>query len=400
MIKKINQILVIVLILSFLLVACQPAQTPAVVPPTQAPATQAPATQAPATQAPATQVPPTPTIKVGGQLNYLGWEGYDEAKAFQPLYDATGMVLNTTYVGTNDEVITKLKAGGLGTYDVGDINARYLDIMVASGMLMPLDESRLPNSADLFPAFKDQNYGVRNGKLYAVPAFFGSTSICYNADKVPEPNWDFFMKPEYQGKYAVSSNGLSDTYLWAMSLGLGQDATKWTLDDLAKIKARGMEEFKHAATMITGGGGEMTDLLVRGDVVLVTDCWDQVAVNAQKQGVNIKSVTPAGPIKATLDIYFIFAGAKNVDAAYAWLNQAISPDAMAAMGTDYGSAVTNVKAYPLMDPKFAASLHFDTLNATIARTEFNIMPSPDAVPPHVTLDDITKMFEEIKATVK
>jgi len=184
-----------------------------------------------------------------------------------------------------------------------------------------------------------------------------------------------------------------------MALGLGQDASKWTLDDLAKIKARGTEEFKHAATMITGGGGEMTDLLVRGDVVLVTDCWDQVAVNAQKQNVNVKSVTPPGPIKATLDIYFIFAGAKNVDAAYAWLNQAISPEAMAIMAKDYGTAVTNVKAFDLMDPAFKTSLHFDTLNDTISRTEFNKMPDPDATPPHVTLDDITKMFEEVKAGV-
>jgi spermidine/putrescine-binding protein len=161
-----------------------------------------------------------------------------------------------------------------------------------------------------------------------------------------------------------------------------------------------MEEFKHAATMITGGGGEMTDLLVRGDVVLVTDCWDQVAVNAQKQGVNVKSVTPPGPIKATLDIYFIFEGAKNVDAAYAWLNQAISAEAMAIMGTEYGSAVTNVKAFDLMEPDMREKLGFATLNDTIARTEFNIMPDPDAVPPQVSLDDIMKAFEEIKTTIQ
>jgi spermidine/putrescine transport system substrate-binding protein len=386
MFKKAFQIVGAILILSVLLTACQSAQTP---PPTVAPAP---------TQAVAAPTQTAAAPKVSGQLNYLGWEGYDDAAAFKPLYDQTGLVLNTTYVGTNDEVITKLKAGGQGTYDVGDINARYLNLMVSTGMLMPLDESRLPNLKDLFPAFKGQNFGYVNGKLYAIPAFFGTTSICYRADKVSEPDWNFFQKPEYQGKYAVSSNGLSDTYLWAMALGLGQDATKWTQADLAKIKARGMEEFSHAATMITGGGGEMTDLLVRGDVVLVTDCWDQVAVNAQKQGVNVKSVTPAGSIKATLDIYFMFAGAKNVDAGYAWLNQAISAQAMATMAKDYGSAVTNVKAFDLMDAAFKQSLNFPTLNDTIKRTEFNVMPNPDATAPNVSLDDITKAFEEIKAS--
>ena len=388
MYKKINQILVVALVLSFLLVACQPAQTPTAVGPTQAPPTQAPPTQ----------VPPTEAPRIGGQLNYLGWEGYDLPKAFQPFNDQYGVVLNTTYIGSNDEVITKMKAGGPGTYDVGDINARYLNLMATTGMIIPLDESKLPNLVDLFPAWKERGFGYIDGKLYAVPAFFATTGICYRADKVAEPDWSFYTKPEYQGKYAVSSNGMSDMYIWAMTLGLGQDATKWTQDDLASIKARGMEEFKYAATMVTGGGGEMKDLLVRGDVVLVTDCWSQVAANAQKEGVDVKFVTPAGPIKATVDIYFIFTGAQNLDTAYAWLNYAISAEALAIMGTEYDSAVTNMKAYDLMTPELREKFGYTTLNETVNLADFNVLPDPDAQPPYVTLDEIFAAFEEIKTT--
>jgi spermidine/putrescine transport system substrate-binding protein len=388
--KKITQILIAVLVLSVLLVACQPA------PPPTAPAEVA--TQPPVVVEP-TKVPPTEAPKIGGQLNYLGWEGYDLAEAFKPLYDKYGIVLNTTYIGSNDEVITKMKAGGPGTYDVGDIHARYLNLMVKTGMIIPLDKSKLPNYEELFPAWRVRGFGVVDGQLYAVPAFFGTTGICYRADKVAtEPDWNFYKDPELKGKYAVSSNGMSDMYIWAMTLGLGQDATKWTQDDLAKIKARGMEEFKNAATMVTGGGGEMKDLLVRGDVLLVTDCWSQVAANAQKEGIDVKFVTPPGPIKATVDIYFIFTGTKNLDTAYAWLNQAISAEGLAAMGIAYDSAVTNMKSYDLMTPELREKLGYQTMNDVVTLADFNVLPDPDAKAPNVTLDEIFAAFEEVKAT--
>jgi len=64
---------------------------------------------------------PATAQKLGGQLNYLGWEGYDEPEAFKPMTDQ-GVVFNRTYIGNNDELIAKLRAGGAGTYDVGNIN--------------------------------------------------------------------------------------------------------------------------------------------------------------------------------------------------------------------------------------------------------------------------------------
>jgi spermidine/putrescine-binding protein len=109
-------------------------------------------------------------------------------------------------------------------------------------------------------------------------------------------------------------------------------------------------------------------------------------------------VTPAGPVKATVDIYFIFAGAPNLDTAYSWLNYAISAEALAIMGTAYDSAVTNMKAYDLMTPEVRMKLGYETINDTVNLADFNVLPDPDAKAPNVTLDEIFAAFEEIKAT--
>lgn len=339
--------------------------------------------------------------KVGGQLNILGWEGYDEPDVFQPLYDATGLVVNSTYIGNNDEVISKYKAGGPGIYDIGNINSRYLKPMIEQGMLMPLDESKIPNLNDLLSGFQELGFGRGpDGKLYAVPAYFGFSELCYRTDLVPEPtDWNFWQQDVYKGKYAVTTNPLASMYIWAMALDKGQDASKWTQDDLAEIKAYGMAQWKDAATTASSLG-EQTDLLVRGDAAVTMDCYEFVANEASKQGVDVKPILPAGKVKPWVDVYFIFTGAQNVESAYAWINYALSPEAMAQLAANLGTAVGNSKAYDLMDPELAKLLGYETLNDAIRNADFNVLPDPDAQPPYVTLDDLYRAFDEIKAAVE
>ncbi|PYM66703.1 MAG: hypothetical protein DMD79_02470 [Candidatus Rokuibacteriota bacterium] len=340
--------------------------------------------------------PPAAAQKVGGQLNYLGWEGYDDKDAFKPMTDQ-GVVFNTTYIGNNDELIAKFKAGGSGAYDVGNINSRYLVPMVKQGMVMPLDESKLPDLKNVFRAFKD--FGRVDGKLYTVPVFFGFTTLCYRTDLVPKPTWDFYKDPNFIGKYGVAPNPLGDIYVWAMVLGKGMDARKWTQDDLKQIKERGMAEFRNAKTLVASPG-EQKDLLIRGDVVLTTDCYDAVAAGAVAQGAKVASVIPPGPRKIWVDMYFIFNGAKNVDAGYAYVNAALSPQGQATMAKHMELSVSNQDSYKQLPADLVKKLGFDQANELIAGSEFNILPDPDAKAPRVSVRDLYAAFDEIKAAVK
>ncbi len=335
--------------------------------------------------------------EVGGQLNIIGWEGYEYQPAFQAFYDEYGVVPNNTYIGNNDEIISKFKAGGPGVYDLGDINSRYLQAMAKQGMIIPLDEEKIPNMKDIFPAFDEREFGVYEGKRYAVPAFFGPSGLCYRADMVDEPDWDYYKDPQYQGKYAVTTNPLASMYVWGMTLGKGQDATKWTLDDLEEMKARGMEEWKYAVTT-AASTGEQADLLVRGDVVLTTDCWEGVVSAAQEQGVDVKMTVPPGETKIWVDLYFILDGAPNPETAYAWINHALSPTAMKIMAEYLGVAVASQRAFEIIDPELAEFVGYDALNELIMNADFNVLPDADAEPPYVSLDDLYKAFDEIQAT--
>jgi spermidine/putrescine transport system substrate-binding protein len=388
--KRLGAVLVVLIVLLAMVAGC-------VAPPAPQ-AAQQPAAETVAVEEPATEK--TEASQVGGQLNYLGWEGYDDLAAFQSFYDETGVVLNATYAANNDEVVAKFKAGGAGVYDIGDINIRYLGPMVAQDMLLPLDESKLPNMKDLFPAFEEIQFGRIDGKLYAVPAFFGSTTLCYRADLVPQPQtWDYWRQEPYKDKYAVNANPLGSIYMWALGLGKSLDASTWTQDDLAEIKAYGLEKWQ-GATTVAASIGEQKDLLSRGVVVVTDDCYDLVQTELQAEGIDVRSVAPEGPIKLWVDYYFIWKGAPNVEAAYAWINHAVGQQAMAQMAKDMGMSVANQKAYDPLDEELRTQLGYEVANDMILNAEINLLPLPDAEPPSVSVDDLYKAFDEIKASVQ
>jgi spermidine/putrescine-binding protein len=218
---------------------------------------------------------------------------------------------------------------------------------------------------------------------------------------VPEPkSWNYWKESPWKEKYAVGGNAMATVYQWAMTLGKGQDARKWTKQDLEEIKAYGLEKWKGSLT-VAPSQGIQTDLLVRGDVTTTDDCDCASAIAAQKQGKDVKFALPEGPKKMWVNCYFIFAGSKNSDTAHAWLNNLISTEVAAQMANNLGEAVTNKDAYGKMPPDSAVlkkvGYNLPIMNDIIMKAEFNVLPDSSPKDQYVSLADIYKIFDEIKA---
>jgi spermidine/putrescine-binding protein len=99
-------------------------------------------------------------------------------------------------------------------------------------------------------------------------------------------------------------------------------------------------------------------------------------------------------------MYFIFDGAKNLDASYAYLNTALSPQGQAIMAKKMELNVSNQEAYKSLPADLVKKLGFEQANDLIAGSEFNILPDPEPKPPYVSIRDLYTAFDEIKAAVK
>ena len=91
------------------------------------------------------------TASAATDITFLGWEGYD-AGLFVDSYLADNDInLNTTYIGNNDEIVSKLVSGGVGTIDIVTPYMGYIPMMVAADILQPIDESKVPNLSKIHP---------------------------------------------------------------------------------------------------------------------------------------------------------------------------------------------------------------------------------------------------------
>jgi spermidine/putrescine-binding protein len=362
-----------------LIARCAPAPTDTPAAPTSAPA--------------ATEVP-----QLGGDLNILGWEGYDLLEVSQPFTEANGITVNSTYITNNDEVLTKFQAAGSGQYDVGNVVNRNIPSMIDQNIIQPVDVERLPNFAASYPLFRESAWATRDGKQFAMPAYFGFDVINYNADLVEAPSsWDVLLDPQYKDRLGFYDS-LSSMFIAAIRLGFGGDGAAYTQDQLSEVKDW-VSRWKANSKAVLTSYGDATDLLVRGDIWMLAPGWEYVTVTGKKQGANLQHVVPDGPAKVWVDTYVLFTDAPHLDNAYGWLNNTFSPEVMAQVSQDFSCFVTNPDAIPLMPAEHAEAMNMASLEAALDRGEFAFFPPQTQSDPNlVTFDQFQAAWEEVRAS--
>ncbi len=338
-----------------------------------------------------------PVAKAGGaEVNYMGWQGYEEALKTDGFLDKNDIVLRTSYITGNEEIITKATSGGLGTMDLVTPDGAHTRFMSQLGILEPLDTSRIPNLVGLFPEFSSMDDTVIDGSRYSIPFMWGSIPLMYNADVVKEPptSWLDLLKPEFKGKVALVEDMISmigDFALVATAAEvptwLTPDEVKATFDLLKRIK-------KEQARAIAPTYGELATLFATGEVV-IAPAWQPVSVWAGDK-VKLKWVEPKEGVWVFVDCYAMAKDAPNKDANYVLLNQAISPAGQANAANINMTACTVKDAVPMLSDQARAIYPYDNLSSAFAKSGGRMYPlyptEPDGK--HATFDDILGAWED------
>ena len=327
--------------------------------PTAAPATAAPATPAPSGDAPS--VAPTtaalPDLK-GVTINALVWEGYTDDSFVKPFEDATGAKVNSTFIGSNDELVAKLRGGGAELYDVMTPSCDTDRIVIDAGLAMPLDQAKIPNWATCYDAFKTADAVVKDGKLYGVPMCWGVIPLLVDTEKIPDPadTWGILWDPKYKGQLSIW-NDISTIWSTGMYLGF-PDVYNLSDDQLAQIKAKLVEQ-KPLVRKYWSTAGELTNLFANGEVSAANSFGGLTYTQLTGQGKKMKEYVPKEGATAWVDYWLVSAGTKNADAAQVFLNyiQDAKTQSLIYAATGYGP--TNQNVVPLLDKDSVALYHLD-----------------------------------------
>ena len=328
------------------------------------------------------------------QVVWVGWQGYDEPLKLGSFLADNGISLATTYINTNEEIITRLQAGGAGQTDLITIYFGHIPILVAADLLEPIDESKLPGIKDVFPEFLNVDPIRRDGKLYAMPFTWGTLSMIYDPAAAPKPtSWKDCLKEEYKGKVSLVDDATGLLATWAPIVTGTKTPTRITMDELKKTIDFLIEIKKNHARTLASSYGEATDMFARGEVVTSAIGWDAMVGFAAAKQKALDFAIPEEGVMVFMDTVAIPKGAPHLDLAYKMMEQCISPEGQKHIADTLTQAVIRKAAVPMVDPKNREIYHYDDLATMFQKARFYPFWPLEAEGDYVTHDQSQEEYQ-------
>jgi spermidine/putrescine-binding protein len=332
-------------------------------------------------------------------ITFLGWQGYDEGLFADSFMADNDLTLNTTYIGNNDEIVTKLTSGGIGSIDIVTPYMGYIPLMVEAGLVDPIDEAKVPNLAKVLPLFRDDANINVDGVLYGVPFTWGSAPMMYDPAVIPEApvSWQDLFKPEYKGKVGMMDDAIGNIMLAAVIATDAPIATQLTPEQLKQAIDFLIELKTAQARLLAVSWGELADALARGDVVITYSGWETIKKFAADKGKAIEYTYPQEGTFAWLDNFCIAKSAPNSDIDHALCNKIIDVPAQLKMGNESLQGIVNEEAIAQLDPDAAALYPYDDMAAFGEKAKFYAFPPLEPDGSLATFDDWLEEYQRFKS---
>ncbi len=271
-------------------------------------------------------------LAAGGEINILMWSDYLPEKFVKEFAAKTGIKINFTGIGSNEEIINKMKANKGQGFDLcSPTNNRNLQ-WAPLELLQPFDMTRI-DIAKVNPAMaKIGTDGWNfNGKgVHWVPHIWGTEGIAWRTDKwAPEGGI-----PSYGDVWADANAGKTMGRPHSMMLGAGlYMETIGALDKGSVWKAYETEaDFRQIWSKITDwciarkknikllwndADSQKNGLLKEG--VIVGQAWDGPPLSLKTAGEPVQYQAPKEGAMAWVDGMAMPIGAKNIDEIYEFI---------------------------------------------------------------------------------
>jgi spermidine/putrescine transport system substrate-binding protein len=287
---------------------------------------------------------------VGGTLAMLSWEGYQGKGVVDGWLKRNDVSIRENLLASNEEVLTKLKAGGIGNISLATPNVAYVPQLVAADCLQPIDVERIPNLKKVLPVIDEtaRQSSEIDGELYAIPYMWGFDGMVYNATKVDAPtSWKDVLEPRFKGKVLMISGAFPNFEIWPRVLGF--DPATLTQEQLDEVVDFLIDLKKTQVRTVTGDMSDMADLLARGDVwVTGSGCWVGLPSIAPEGDEVAFTIPPEGGGTTWIDTWAIPKDAPNLDTVYAYLNHMMSTPVQTKQADSLGMATSNEESAKLV----------------------------------------------------
>jgi putative spermidine/putrescine transport system substrate-binding protein len=289
-----------------------------------------------------------------GKLTMIAWEGYLDPKWVKGFQKQTGCQVQAKYAGSSDEMVTLMRSGGGGQYDMvsasGDASLR----LIYGKDVQPVNVALVPQWKQFFKAFQSPPNNTVNGQHYGISLQWGPNTLMYNTQKVKTApkSWGAIYDSKYKGRVTVPNNPIqiADVALYLSkkqpSLGIKDpyELNKTQFDAAISLIKKQKPLIKKYWVL----SSDEVSLFKNGDTWLGAS-WPVTTGTLQASKVPVKEVIPREGATGWLDTWMLSSKAKHPNCAYMWYRYISSPKVQALQGITWGETPVNKLACAQMN---------------------------------------------------
>jgi putative spermidine/putrescine transport system substrate-binding protein len=289
-----------------------------------------------------------------GKLTLVAWEGYTEKQWVTPFEKKTGCKVSAKYAGSSDEMVTLMRSGGGGQYDMvsasGDASLR----LIYGKDVQPVNVNLVPDFKNFILPMRSPPHNTLKGVHYGVSLQWGPNTLLYNTQKVkPAPtSWAAIYDPKYKGKVTVPDNPIqiADAALYLSttkpSLGIKDpyELNKAQFDAAVSLLKQQRPLIKKYWVLAS----DEIELFKRGDAWLGAS-WPYQTNTLVDAKAPVRDLIPKEGATGWADTWMLSSKAKHPNCAYRWLQWISTSKVQAQQAVFFGETPANKLACKFMD---------------------------------------------------
>ena len=277
-----------------------------------------------------------------GRLNLLFWSDYLLPEMLAAFRAETGIEVHVTGIGSNEEIIAKMKATrGRGIDLVSPTNMRSPQWQ-ALDLLQPFDTTRLKNIANTNPAMRqvgETEWNFNGEGPHWLPLVWGTEGVAWRSDRwLPRredglPSYGDIWDPDVRGKTMMRPHsGMLGAGLHLEAIGeLESGAMRAAYENVETMRRtwRKVTDFciaNKAQVKLFWNDADTQKNGFLNEGVVIGQTWDGPALKLMGSGEPVQYRAPAEGALAWVDGIALSRGADNLDAAYAFIDYCLRPE--------------------------------------------------------------------------
>ena len=303
-----------------------------------------------------------PAAEEPATLQLLEWNGYHRPQFYPEYLAKYGRPPGFTFFDHGETAMKRLRTG----YQVDLVHfcTGQLSEAKESGLIKPLDTSRIPRWSEITPTLLELPDVKMDGEYWIVPWEWGYSTVAYNPElvDVDNPGYEMFIDPRYKGKTALPSDIRVNMIIAGVIGGWSDpfDPTEEELQEAPEIFTKMLQN----ARFIWTDGTQMEQAWAAGDVG-ISYIFGSATRRMAKEGLTNVVVEPLQTWMCGLALST--TGTTPEEEVYDYINAMLDPQSGVEMFDIFGYGHASRKTVDLIEPGRVVGTGIDDPEGTFAR---------------------------------